>query len=490
VKKFREFVPLVLYVIAATGIRLLLLLLRSQPSSEEVWALFLVAAPFKTIWFATFADLHGPFYFLLLRLLKLIWPFDFTVFSLRLISFFFDLLATFGVWYLGRFVLGKRVGRISFVVSLFLPAFIWPSVFARYYPLLILLFIVSMVLFIHFLRFEKNKSLLALLLCLVVGMYTHYYFALVIASFGIFLLLSNKYRHLFIRWFIAMLIVVLMFAPGLYYFLTLPKPTLIDRHENSWLKIPAIITTNIMSSETLIFLFFRGNRWVYLPVIAILTLLTVAFVVQGLLTWKNELRKLFTVVLIVPPLITILFAYTVAPLLSLGSLQIFMPALIIVLAQAIAQDGKKILTLVFAATVFCSLVFLFQTSIWFYAKPRKDFTNFIRLYKAGDIVLHTHLGSFFLASYYVGKNVNFEIEHGNTATAQTAAGVDFRPISDQQLFSHVGGIWYFEPPFIDPVQSANIKSKLSAKFTLVHTEKFPRSEAAEQETFYTVYYYK
>ena len=151
-------IVLILAIILALGIRFFLILLRKYPTSDEIWAYLLSKADFKSIWFGTLADFHGPFYFLFLRLIRVVIPFELNVFFIRVISVVFGIGASFAIWLLAAKVLGKKLGLAVFYLSLFLPGAIWVSIYGRYYSFLILLTAISVIL----LFFSLSRSSLTL----------------------------------------------------------------------------------------------------------------------------------------------------------------------------------------------------------------------------------------------------------------------------------------------------------------------------------------
>ena len=222
------------------------------------------------------------------------------------------------------------------------------------------------------------------------------------------------------------------------------------------------------------------------------------FVVTGILLinvfryWRSELSKLLISILIIPPIVLILFAYIVQPLFSLGSLQIFIPALVIILAKSIELDLKKtkIFTFAFILCAGLSLYFLFDTSK-IYGGPRKDFTYFYKNYHKGDFVLHSHLGSYLLGSYYSSKSANFEIIPSGSVTPATAIGVGYKHIMLEEIRSRAPrGVWYFESPYIDKKESDQVKSHMESRLTKVHEERFTDANSAISETYFNVYYYQ
>ena len=471
-------------------VRLLLIVLRQHPGGDEIWAVFLAQSSFKSIWLATLADLHGPFYFLFLHTLDLILPFHLNVFSLRIISLVFGIIASFGMWYLGNLILGKKFALICFILSLFLPAFIFASIFARYYSLLILLSVATIIDFVFFIKRGQIKYLILLIVLSTIGVYTHYYFVLLPVSFMAFLMLSKKYKKMISSGIFSLVSLAILFAPGLYYLITLPKPELIGRHANHILKLPALVTTNIISGETLVLLYLLGNPYVYLPIIIILSLLTIVLLINGLRGIRGELFWLFFSIIFVPSVAIIIFAYSIVPLFALGPLLIFSPALVVVIARGLEFELKKsnILPLAFGLSIFASLILFFYTS-QVYAVLRADFRFFINSFDDGDIVLHSHIGSFLIASHYVGREANFEIFDTGSATAQTSAGVGYKKTSVLDLPTQGGRIWYFESPLMTLEQANYVKAGLDKYLTLIYAQSFPKKGNEFKVDYYNVYLY-
>ena len=164
-------------------LRLYLINLREFPAGDEIWAYLLTKADIKSIWFGTLSDFHAPFYFMFLRFIKLAFPFELNIFFIRIISLIFGIAASFAVWVLASKVFDKKAGLIVFYMSLFLPGYIWASIYGRYYSFLILLTTISLIFFLDFLKKGKVKYLIYLTVLSVLGAFTHYYFLLIDFSF-------------------------------------------------------------------------------------------------------------------------------------------------------------------------------------------------------------------------------------------------------------------------------------------------------------------
>lgn len=478
-------------IFLAVAIRLILIFVaRKYPTADEVWALHLAKASFDDIWLGTFSDLHPPLYFLFLKTLGLIWPFELNIIWLRMFSLFWGILGNLGVWYLVSKVSGKRVGLIAFIITLFLPGFIWPAIYGRYYSLLIFLTITSIAIFRLFLKRQKLKYLISMVVIFTIGTYTHYYFFLLLISFGAFLVFTRKYRFLVRYWVLLTCCVCLLLIPGIFSLITFPKPELFGRHSNHLLKIPAILVTNLTSWEDLLYFYLKGNFWQAL-VFAALGAVSLFLMVKGWKSWRNPVRNLFLLIFCVPPAIALIFSYGAWPLLALGSLQIFLPAQIILIANGIALDlkGKKILSLVFAVSCFLSLLLFFYASYSFFDVGR-DFAVFARDFRKGDAVLHSHIISFLIASNLVGREANFGVANTPSASYPTQKALGYRVISINTILARNDRIWYFEPPLHRTEEDKEIKSRLDENFVLLYKEVFDSTKNSQNSfEYFNVYLY-
>lgn len=438
---------LTLAIFLALTIRVVLIFIRKYPSGDEIWAYYLIQSGFREIWLESLSVWHAPFYFLFFHFLSLILG-NLSIISLRFVSLVFGVLSNFGIWYLGSLAFGKKVGLVAFFISLFSSAFIWPAIYARYYSLLILLATLAIIVFIKFLKRGDFKNLLLLALLAVVGIYTHYYFGLLYISFSLFLVLVKKYRRLFKKWLFSMFVISLFLLPALFYFFSLPKIELGDNYSSDILKIPALLPTNLTSFEVLLYLFYNANFYLSRFFIFGFSIVSMGLIIRFLRSSEKDFKNLFLLLVIVPPFIATLFAYVVKPLLALSSLQIFLPALIVVLAYGIIIDCQKskIMTYLFIGANFISLILFFKSSLTFKV-VQEDFKTLISEYKVGDVVIHSHIYSFIIGKYYLGENVNFGIASAFNATPQTEEALGYKIISPAAVMGFGGRIWFIDPPY-------------------------------------------
>lgn len=486
----RLYIFLVFVLILGLAIRVFLISLRKYPTGDEIWAYYLIKSSFSEIWLESLSVWHAPFYFLFFHFLTLIFG-NLSIIALRFASLFFAIFGNFGIWYLGSLAFGRKVGLGAFYISLFSSAFIWPAIYARYYSLLILLTILATVVFIKFLKRGEVKYLLLLVLLSTVGIYTHYCFALLDISLGLFLILAKKYRLLFKKWIFSMLAISLFVFPALFYLLTLPKIELGAIYSSDILKIPALLGTNLTSFEVLIYLFYNASFLLSRVFIIGFSIVSIALIIRFLRNGQKDLKNLFLLIIIVPPIGATLFAYVVKPLLALSSLQIFLPALIIVLAYGIIIDFKKskITTYAFVGATFISLIFFFRSSATFKV-VQEDFKTLLAEYREGDIVIHSHIYSFVIGRYYLGDNVNFGIASAYNATPQTEKALGYKTISPESILGYPGRVWFIDSPYDWRSEVQKTRAMLSNNYKQSKAEISSLRKQNFQENQFDVYLYE
>lgn len=456
----------------ALAIRLLLIFKRA-PAADEIWVLLLTRASFKDIWLGTLAERNLPLFYWFLRAFSLVFNLSLGIFGLRLIALFFGILASIGIGYLGFLVLGKRGGMIAFALALFLPASIWAAVFVKYYSFLILLTSLVMMAFTRFLKGRNFRDLVLFTGLSAIGVYTHYYFFLLLLSFGAYLFLTKKSRELIKSWIYCLACVSLLFTPGLFYFLFLPKQQL--WMSESFLKIPAIILSSVTSFETLLYIYHQQVFFYPLVFLACLFVLVVALLGLGLKGWKDDLWILFLLVIFFPPSVALLVSFLVKPIFGVNSLLIFLPAFVVILARGIDDDlkRKKVLSFIFLVLIISSQVFFFKSSDWLstFAKPFKFVES---EHEGNDLVLHADIYTFIQAKYFLKREVNFGVIP-TTYPAQTEKALGYQIIAQEDVFDHQGRVWYFEPEYFNVGEAKAFKATLDENLVLIKKEKFRQS---------------
>lgn len=132
--------------------------------TDEAWTMYLINQPFFAI---PRIDVHPPlFYWLEVGVVKII---STSEFSLRLLPAIFGTMTVPAVYYLGKTVMNWKAGLIASILVMISPVMIHHSQDARCYSLAILLFIVTLTLYV---QEKKNWYLIAI--CAAALLWTNY----------------------------------------------------------------------------------------------------------------------------------------------------------------------------------------------------------------------------------------------------------------------------------------------------------------------------
>ena len=160
-----------------------------------------------------------PVYFILLSFWRKI---SSSIFFARLFSLVFVALAAYFFHRLARLISGNNYSRWLLVLFLLNPFTVWAGMEIRLYAFLLFLSVAAIYFFFSFYNSNKNKYLYLLISTCLVGIYTQYFFAFLIAGFAASLLLFNGWK-VFFRFCLYMLPVLLLFLPSLFFTPVLTK---------------------------------------------------------------------------------------------------------------------------------------------------------------------------------------------------------------------------------------------------------------------------
>jgi uncharacterized membrane protein len=181
-------------------------------------------------------DVQLPFYMLILHFWMTL--FGVSIYSARLLSLIFFLISIPVFYLLAKEVLNKKYSLLATVIFSYSPFMNWYANTARMYTFLSLFTIISLLFFVKIVKGE-NKWL-AYGLSSVVGMYTHYFYAITLVCEGLFLLIfRKKLKPGSVRKLLyTALAVSIGFLPWLIYFMLhglaahtkplLPLPSIVD----------------------------------------------------------------------------------------------------------------------------------------------------------------------------------------------------------------------------------------------------------------------
>jgi mannosyltransferase len=170
-------------------------------------------------------DVHVPLYAMLLHFWQLFLGTG--VFSGRMLSLLFFLLSIPAIYFFGREAYGKKVGLFAMVLLAVSPFANWYGSEMRMYSLLLLLTILNQYFYVKIYnagRIETPSDSLLYSwwgygLTALLGIYTHYFFWLVLLAQGLFFLFQFKSfpKHSFRKFCLTAILLVLAISPWLLF---------------------------------------------------------------------------------------------------------------------------------------------------------------------------------------------------------------------------------------------------------------------------------
>ena len=194
-------------------------------SNQSIWfdeAISITFAEFSPtdIIKAVILDTQAPFYYLLLHFWLILGKSEFIV---RALSAIFGIAYVYLVYLIGCKIFDKRVGLIATFLVAISPFNIYYAQEVRVYALLTSLVLLCIYATTRLLERYNIKDQIIIIVTIVIGIYTHYYFLFVALGINIYVLLErNKSRITLIRdgddkfigkWVLSQLVVFLLLIP-------------------------------------------------------------------------------------------------------------------------------------------------------------------------------------------------------------------------------------------------------------------------------------
>jgi hypothetical protein len=155
-----------------------------------------------------------PFYFVLLSIWRNI---NASVFFARLLSIACIGSAAYFFHKLSSLITNRADNYWTVILFLLNPFTVWAGMEIRLYALVILLSTSACYYFLLYYLNEKNKYLYILLVITLIGLYTQYFIAFLIAAFGLSLLIFKGWKR-FLNFCLHFIPVLLLFLPNFVYF--------------------------------------------------------------------------------------------------------------------------------------------------------------------------------------------------------------------------------------------------------------------------------
>lgn len=162
-------------------------------------------------------DVHVPLYHLILHF----WVFYLgdNIFTARILSLIFSVLTIPFVYILGKKIFNPKIAFYATVLTAVSPFLIWYGSEIRMYSLLTLITVINQIFFVDVYKHGRYWAWLGYGITNILGVFTHYYFILILLAQGLFFLLNYKqFPSKSLRKFAATYFVLgVSFAPWLYY---------------------------------------------------------------------------------------------------------------------------------------------------------------------------------------------------------------------------------------------------------------------------------
>lgn len=147
--------------------------------------------------------------------------------SVRLMAAIPGILSLPAFYFLAKEIFGRRdKALLSLLLASISPLWIWYSREIRMYTLLLLITVLSYLFYVRFLKYYKKLDLVAYIIVNIVGVYTHYFFSLVLLvqaiyflvvwKFGLIEKVKEKGKKMFAYLIFAALCIAGAFAPWVY----------------------------------------------------------------------------------------------------------------------------------------------------------------------------------------------------------------------------------------------------------------------------------
>lgn len=361
---------------------------------------------------------HPPGYYLLLH----VWRFaGESGFALRFPSAWFSLAAVALVARLGRDLAGRRVARLATLGMALAPFQVYYAQEARMYSLAVALSAGAIWTFLRGVRGNSRRAWWIYGVLVALGLYVHYYTALVVLALHLWLLLDwNRARRVLLPLAFADGLATVAFAPQLVQFLTEAGEYL--GGVTSWQPRPTVLSP----LTTLYYLLFGhvvppGWGWIRWGWVGVGLFLVLALVVFAGVRLARRGRRTdvwaLLLVVVVPMLVILIVSFAAYSIYSERSFAVLTPALVLLVAWA--ADGPRRSPTPYLAAALAVLMVLgvglhhFQPDP---AKPpiREAVAVVAQEARGTDLILHLQDASYLPALYYTSSAAGELVDAGQT----------------------------------------------------------------------------
>jgi mannosyltransferase len=393
---------------------------------------------------------HPPGYYFLLHL----WcPLGRSEFVLRFPSAWFSLAAVALVARLSHDLFGRRVARLAALGMALAPFQVYYAQEARMYGLAIALSAGILWAFLQGVRGGSRGAWWVYSVFTALGLYVHYYIALVVLALHLWLLLDRGHaRQASPTLLVADGLAVLAFAPQLAQFRVEAGEFLSDAR---WRVVPSPLEP----LRTLHYLLFGHIMplWI-VPLGLFLTLSLLAFGVLWIWRRRDTRAGVFLLVVLIPVVAVLIVSLSVTPVYVERSFAVVTPALMVLLARGIAIVPRRS-PMPYLGTALAALMVV-GTALHCVrvdpAKPpiRQAVAAVVHEMQATDVVLHLQDASYLSALYYEPGQAGALVDAGQRLwlTPEMYALLGGRVVRSDDL-ALVDRVWLVVMPgYLDPPQ--------------------------------------
>lgn len=447
---------------------------------DEAFSFFVARNSLPDLLAATTADNHPPLYYLVLHFwLKL----GREAFFLRLPSLLASGISIFLIYKIGQEIFNRKTALIAALIFAFSPLHVYFSAETRMYSLWTLEILASFYFFLQILKYQKKAiSYLLLATSLLLALYTHYYTILVLASFGLFLILKGKkYRKILLSYLFLSGTIILAFLPWLKLYLTSPHPACYCL--DPWPGIPVAFASFILGGVgdvTLRTMFSGEIPFIWRVSFLVLSVTTFLVFLFGLVKQKGQPFFPLLLLLLSFPLIVVFLISFFYPIFSPRAFLAFSPAFYLIVAYGLTKLKSLPLFLASLTTIFFLSL---TTSIIpilprFEKEPLQIAADYLRNnYRKGDQVAHSSLFTYYPFRFYNQGSFPEFLVLPATLTSQTIKKTGPPQKTLQDFPREKGRLWFVSIPHrAYPKDIQETKNFLTQNFDLVSQEKFKTIE--------------
>lgn len=330
------------------------------------------------------ADAHPP-------LFHFIWHFwqmasDNLIF-LRLPSLAFGIAAIIIIAFVGRKLFNGATGLLAAFLVAIAPSQIYYSSITRMYGLAIF---ESTLLVYFFLKIlTKRQGFIPLGIIMVVGLYTHFFFIILIFLLNLYVLVQwQKNKDILRQWIKLNVIVALSYVPMIILIFTIERSFAVPT--NSFLKLPVFFISPVIPWDIIqTVAVFQRLKIDLLSLFTIgLGLLSLIILVWSFLSLrKNSILSALIFVYFWAAIVILLISYFVYPIAALRSFIIFSPLFFLIISASLVKLRGKIgsVTIIFFSVIIFMFLGIYLLSD---AKSKDGLKQIYSQFKTDDVVIY------------------------------------------------------------------------------------------------------